>query len=160
MNTNVENALEGKMKPYLWKAALLYYMAFHAQEMSFKEMYEDVEKYVHDPQQRFRFVARIKRGMEDTSQKGGMYKDTFYFEGAVRILKQRKEIDFKLLHCGKIGIDDFQRPFINKRIKPEKCIMPCFMKNYETYLKGLDIIAETNFVDEIDEQALIELSKK
>ena len=50
---------------------------------------------------------RVKRGIKDTSLKGGMYKDQVYLIGAVDILKNRKKIDFLQFHCVKMGVKDF-----------------------------------------------------
>lgn len=46
-----------------------------AKEMSFVDLFNDLEKYVNSPQSRWKFVLRVKRGLTDTSQKGGLYKD-------------------------------------------------------------------------------------
>jgi hypothetical protein len=40
------------------------------------------------------YVVRVKRGMQDTGENGGLYKDQVYLEGAVKILRERKIIDF------------------------------------------------------------------
>ena len=45
---------------------------------------------------------RIKRGLTKTEEKKGMYKDQAYLIGAIKILKNRKKINFKLLHSGNI----------------------------------------------------------
>lgn len=71
----VEMALEGNKKPLLWYPALNYYMAFKASELSFVELFNDIAKYIPDPKKRFKFVTRVKRGLTDTSQPGGLSKD-------------------------------------------------------------------------------------
>jgi hypothetical protein len=68
------------------------------------------EKYVDNPKKRWKYVLRVKRGLGDTSQPGGLYKDQVYLEGAIKILKNRKDINFKLFYCGKINIEDIKRP--------------------------------------------------
>ena len=57
-------------------------------------------------------MLRVKRGLTDTSQKGGLYKDQVYLEGAVKILSQRKALNFTALLCGKISLTDLVRPEI------------------------------------------------
>lgn len=52
--------------------------------------------------------------MTDTSEHGGMYKDQVYLEGSVKILRNRKNLDFVALHCGKMTVDDSLRPYIKK----------------------------------------------
>ena len=64
--------------------------------------------------------------MTDTSQPGGMYKDQVstiftlqvYLEGSIKILRNRKQIDFVALHCGRMTVDDSLRPFIKKYTQP------------------------------------------
>ncbi len=74
--------------------------------MSFVELFSDLSKYIEDPFRRWKYVLRVKRGLEDTSQPGGFFKDKVYLKGAVQILKNRKIIDFDDLYCGKIHIED------------------------------------------------------
>lgn len=83
-----ENKKEGVMRKhtYLWKPALNYYMCCKASEMSFSELFNDLEKYVDNPRIRYRYVLRVKRGLSDTSKPGGLYKDQVYLEGALKIL--------------------------------------------------------------------------
>jgi len=85
--------------------------------------------------------------MADCSKRGGLYKDKVYFEGAVKILRMRREIDLKSLYAGKISIDDLQRPEIYSKINWDGMILPPFIKDMEQYLKGLDKIAITNFIE-------------
>ena len=51
--------------------------------MSFVELFNDLEKYIDNPRRRFRSVLRVKRGMQDTGEHGGLYKDQVYLEGAI-----------------------------------------------------------------------------
>lgn len=62
---------------------------------------------------------RFKRGMIDTSEPGGLYKDQVYLEGAVAILSERKELDFYGLCCGKISLDDVKRLGAAKKLRKE-----------------------------------------
>lgn len=52
--------------------------------------------------------------MTNTSEHGGLYKDQVYLEGAVKILRERKNIDFKLLYGGKLSLEDLKRAYIQK----------------------------------------------
>ena len=74
--------------------------------MSFVEMFADLEKYIDNPLSRWKFTLRLKRGMIDTGEPGGLYKDQCYLEGAVNFLESRKEIDIYSLFCGKISLED------------------------------------------------------
>ena len=114
--------------------------------MSFVELYNDIEKYVDNPMSRFKHVLRVKRGLQDTSQPGGLYKDQVYLEGAVAILRERKTLDFEGLYCGKLSLEDLKKPFIERRLKKENIMMPSFMKNMDEYLKALDYAAKVNHI--------------
>jgi hypothetical protein len=93
----------------LYRSALNYYAAYMAKNLSFVDLFKDLEKYVDSPMARWKFVLRVKRGLTDTSMKGGLYKDKVYLEGAVRVLSLRKHLNFKALMCGKISLDDLGR---------------------------------------------------
>jgi len=73
-NQMVRTALEGKA-PYLYRSALNYYAALQASKMSFVELFDDIAKYIDDKMRRFKFVVRLKRGLRDTGEPGGLYKD-------------------------------------------------------------------------------------
>lgn len=110
----MEHAKSKDRNLYLFKPALNYYACYKASELSFVELFNDLEKYVDNPKKRWRYVLRVKRGLSDTSQPGGLYKDQVYLEGACKILKNRKEINFKQLYCGKLNIEDLKRPKLLK----------------------------------------------
>lgn len=56
--------------PFLWRAALLYYTVYRASQMSFCELFKDIGKFVKDPNTRWDYCVRAKRGWTDTSQPG------------------------------------------------------------------------------------------
>lgn len=126
----------------LFLPALLYYTACMSTEMSFKELFEHLAIYICDPEQRWKQVVRAKRCLPDCGQVGGCGYDQCYFEGAVTILRQVNEIDFKLLYAGKICCDELQRV---KRIARQDCVkLPHFLKDIVAYRKTLNQIALTN----------------
>ena len=51
-----------KIKPYLYRPALLYYAAYMSSQMSFDELYQDLEKYNSDKEDRWNVCVRVKRG--------------------------------------------------------------------------------------------------
>jgi hypothetical protein len=73
-NQQVRTALNGGY-PYLYKSALNYYMAAKASQMSFVDLFNDISKYIDDKYSRWKYVLRVKRGLMDTSEPGGLYKD-------------------------------------------------------------------------------------
>nr|XP_014347705.1 PREDICTED: uncharacterized protein KIAA0895 isoform X1 [Latimeria chalumnae] len=90
--------------PFLWRAALLYYTVYQASRMSFNELFQSVGKFVQDPNTRWDYCVRAKRGQIDTSQPGCFSKDQVYLDGILKILRHRNEIDFQMLTAlGKEG---------------------------------------------------------
>jgi len=51
--------------------------------------------------------------------------------------------------CGKISIEEARRPEIERRLKKDAILEPAFMQDFSKYLKALDIIAKTNFIDKL-----------
>ena len=125
-NQMVRTALEGKA-PYLYRSALNYYAALQASKMSFVELFDDIAKYIDDKMRRFKFVVRLKRGLRDTGEPGGLYKDQVYLKGAVLLLQDRNNLDWEGLCSGKISLEDLRKPHIQKKIRREELIIPPFM---------------------------------
>lgn len=103
-----------------------------------------------NPVSRWKAALRVKRGLTDTSKKGGLYKDQVYLEGAVKILSLRHHLDFKSLLCAKISLSDYHRPEIFRLLNYEGQILPPFMENMEDYLECLNEIAECNHIEDIE----------
>jgi hypothetical protein len=61
--------------PYLYRSALNYYMAYQASKMGFVDLFNDIGKYIDNKMSRWKFVLRVKRGLIDSSEPGGLYKD-------------------------------------------------------------------------------------
>jgi len=74
-----------------------------------------------------------------------MYKDQVYLEGAVLLLRKRKEIKFEELYAGKIAVEDLEK--FNKRLRLVGMKLPWFLKDKEKYMKALDIIAKFNHIE-------------
>jgi hypothetical protein len=52
-----------------------------ASEMSFRELYDHLEEYVPDREQRWKSCMRVKRHISDPNAHGGSGADQVYFEG-------------------------------------------------------------------------------
>ena len=52
-----------------------------ASEMSFRELYDHLEGYISDPEQRWKTCMRVKRHIHDPNSHGGSGADQCYFEG-------------------------------------------------------------------------------
>lgn len=56
--------------PTLWRAALLYYTVYQAGRMSFSQLFHSLGRFVQDPNTRWDYCVRAKRGQTDTAQPG------------------------------------------------------------------------------------------
>lgn len=86
-------------------------VAFFCYEMSFFELVYFANHYLKNPKKAFDMVARIKRGLVDTSVHGGYTKDQVYFTGYTRV-KELPIETIQKLYIGKVGIDDL--PMLEK----------------------------------------------
>ncbi|KAH3729396.1 hypothetical protein DPMN_055364 [Dreissena polymorpha] len=137
----INTILNAKVR-YLWGPALLYYIACKATEMTFKQLFEHLTIYVQNPEWRWRHCVRVKRGLINPNDIGGYGKDQCYFEGAVEILRNVDDIDFRVLMSGKICYDEVPR--VKKMARLDCIQMPAFMRNQEKYKKTLKQIAHMN----------------
>ncbi|KAL4233961.1 hypothetical protein ACF0H5_005616 [Mactra antiquata] len=134
--------------PCLWRIALLYYVAYKSTFMSLKELFRDLGQFVSNPYVRWDYCIRAKRGQGDTSLPGGFTKDQVYLEGALQLLKNRKNIDFHLLvQCGKVSWEDVDSIALLANVKDTK--VPFFMQDLTAYHKYLDKIVESNDLNDL-----------
>ena len=99
----VINQLINEDHPFLFKAALRYIASVYASKMGFSDLFRHLKKYVKDDSDCWRECVRVKRGMANTAQKGGYYKDQSYLIGAIILLRNRKKIDFKKVFYAKLS---------------------------------------------------------
>ncbi|XP_076110008.1 putative tyrosine carboxypeptidase MATCAP2 [Mytilus galloprovincialis] len=129
--------------PCLWRCALLYYTVYKAAHLSLKELFIDLGKFVNDPQVRWDYCIRAKRGQADTSRPGAFCKDQVYLDGALQILKNRRHLDFhSLLRYGKISYRDID--IISDIAELEYTRIPSFMEDLHAYRGHLDRICDAN----------------
>lgn len=147
INQTFEEAVSSTGTPYLYQAALHYYAAYLASQMSFEELYAYLRTYISDPVKLWRECVRVKRGYHDTSVKGGMYKDQVYLRGCIEILKSRHKIDFGTLMCGKFNLKDYFKLKASEQITRQDTKLPYFMNDMKRYVKALDRIAMANSID-------------
>ncbi|XP_029945313.1 uncharacterized protein KIAA0895-like [Salarias fasciatus] len=136
-----------RKQPYLWRAALLYYTVFHANSMSFSQLFSHIARFVQDPDVRWEYCLRAKRGQTDTAQPGCFSKDQVYLDGILRILRHRRIIDFKMLtSLGKVSFEDVER--LRHLAALSRTRIPHFMRDQERYLQHLDHIVAVNELDD------------
>lgn len=63
--------------------------------MTFKQLFEHLEKYVENPEWRWRHCVRVKRGLLNPNDIGGYGKDQCYFEGKI----QKNDEFCTVLYC-------------------------------------------------------------
>lgn len=146
LQTNLDACSPGR-RPYLWRSALHYFSCCHAAKLSFVGLFNLLEKYIADPKRRFKQVLRVKRGMKDTALPGGYYKDQAYLSGGLKILQQRRNIDFLVLISGKLSLEDHFRPEIRRRVKTQGILIPPYLRSVPEYLMRLEILASVNGID-------------
>ncbi|XP_062814177.1 putative tyrosine carboxypeptidase MATCAP2 isoform X2 [Anolis carolinensis] len=140
--------------PFLWRAALLYYTVYQASQMSFRELFRDIGKFVTDPNTRWDYCVRAKRGWTDTSQPGCFSKDQVYLDGILRILRYRHSIDFYLLTAlGKVSYEDVDR--LRTLGITENMRVPHFLHDYGRYMEHLEKIMEVNELSDTELQDLV-----
>uniref|UniRef100_H0XRH0 Microtubule associated tyrosine carboxypeptidase 2 n=1 Tax=Otolemur garnettii TaxID=30611 RepID=H0XRH0_OTOGA len=129
--------------PFLWRAALLYYTVYRASQMSFCELFKDIGKFVKDPNTRWDYCVRAKRGWTDTSRPGCFSKDQVYLDGILQILRYRDTIDFHLLTAlGKVSYEDVDR--LKGLAVTENLRVPHFLQDHSRYMEHLEKIMEVN----------------
>ncbi|XP_066483563.1 putative tyrosine carboxypeptidase MATCAP2 isoform X2 [Tiliqua scincoides] len=141
--------------PFLWRAALLYYTVYQASHMSFSQLFEDIGKFVKDPNTRWDYCVRAKRGLTDTSEPGCFSKDQVYLDGILRILRYRQSIDFCLLTAlGKVSYEDVDR--LKELAVTENMKVPHFLQDYSRYMEHLEKIMEVNELSDEELQELVQ----
>ncbi|XP_007647729.1 uncharacterized protein KIAA0895 homolog isoform X2 [Cricetulus griseus] len=140
--------------PFLWRAALLYYTVYQASQMSFCELFKDIGKFVQDPNTRWDYCVRAKRGWTDTSQPGCFSKDQVYLDGILQILRFRDSIDFHLLTAlGKVSYEDVDR--LKELAVTENMRVPHFLHDHSRYMEHLEKIMEVNELTDAELKALM-----
>ena len=137
------NQLLPEEKPFLFKPALRYLAAIYTSKSNFIDLYKKLNKFVKDRDECWRECVRVKRGIGNTEDHGGFYKDQNYLIGAVEVLRNRKNIDFERIYYGKLSASE------TKNLS-EGVVTP-FLEGAEkqkVYGKKLDKIALCNFIDE------------
>ncbi|XP_030268725.1 uncharacterized protein KIAA0895 isoform X3 [Sparus aurata] len=129
--------------PTLWRAALLYYTVYQASHMSFSQLFHNLGRFVQDPNTRWDYCVRAKRGQIDTAQPGCFSKDQVYLDGILKILRYRDKINFPLLMAlGKVSFEDVDR--LRALAQMENVRIPHFMQDQARYAEQLTKIMAVN----------------
>ncbi|XP_044192326.1 uncharacterized protein KIAA0895 isoform X1 [Thunnus albacares] len=129
--------------PTLWRAALLYYTVYQASHMSFSQLFHNLGRFVQDPNTRWDYCVRAKRGQTDTAEPGCFSKDQVYLDGILKILRHRDKINFPLLMTlGKVSFEDVDR--LKTVAQMENVRIPHFMQDQAKYAEQLTKIMAVN----------------
>ncbi|KAM4724850.1 putative tyrosine carboxypeptidase MATCAP2 [Anableps anableps] len=140
--------------PTLWRAALLYYTVYQARHMSFSQLFHNLGRFVQDPNTRWDYCVRAKRGQTDTAQPGCFSKDQVYLEGILKILRYRDKIDFPMLMAlGKVSFEDVDR--LKPLAQMENVRIPHFMQDQGRYAEQLTKIMVVNQLTDEELKTLI-----
>ncbi|XP_054462158.1 putative tyrosine carboxypeptidase MATCAP2 [Anoplopoma fimbria] len=140
--------------PTLWRAALLYYTVYQASRMSFSQLFHDLGRFVQDPNTRWDYCVRAKRGQTDTAQPGCFSKDQVYLDGILQILRYRDKINFPLLMAlGKVSFEDVDR--LKPLAQMENVRIPHFMQDQARYAEQLEKIMAVNQLSDEELKAII-----
>ena len=121
-----------------------YYTTHLAQKLSFAEVFSELRKLGLNPELAWSLTIRRKRGLTDSSKKGGCTKDLIYFEGAVKVWQwlQDKNNDPKDLYLARLNLK-----LINEKrnqANRKSLIYPTFFNNISDYLKTVNEIGKIN----------------
>ena len=99
--------------------------------MGFRELYEHLGGIEPDPEPRWRLVYRIKRSL-GAEELGGYGKDQCYLAGAVKILLNRRKLNFPMLFSGKLSYDEVDK--IRRTVRLEGCLRSPYLELVFSYL--------------------------
>ncbi|KAK5855491.1 hypothetical protein PBY51_005589 [Eleginops maclovinus] len=140
--------------PTLWRAALLYFTVYQASSMSFCQLFHSLGRFLQDPNTRWDYCVRAKRGQTDTKQPGCFSKDQVYLDGILKILRFRDKIDFPLLMAlGKVSFEDVER--LKASAQMENVRIPHFMQDQSRYCEQLLKIMEANELTDQDLRTIV-----
>ena len=129
----------------MFKPALRYMAAIYASKCNFIDLYQKLNKYVKDKDECWRECVRVKRGIGNTEDIGGYYKDQNYLIGAVEILRNRHKIDFEKIYYGKLAPEETKN--LTEGVLPPFYDGP---EKQKGYMKKLETISLCNFMDDCE----------
>ncbi|XP_024151622.1 uncharacterized protein KIAA0895 [Oryzias melastigma] len=140
--------------PTLWRAAMLYYTVYQASRMSFCQLFHDLGRFMQDPNTRWDYCVRAKRGQTDTAQPGCFSKDQVYLDGVLKILRYRDRINFPLLMAlGKVSFEDVDRLRVLAQMDNSR--IPHFMQDEVKYSEQLTKIITVNQLSDEELKTII-----
>lgn len=129
-------------------ATALKYLAIDlANKKDFKTVYAFFKHHFQNSDRAWTYTLKIKRGLRDTSRKGGSNSGIVYFEGFVEVLKylRRHQFNPTLLYYGKVAWQDLEKV---QALKPDfQALLPKFYTDDpKQYGAEIRAIAKRNFI--------------
>jgi hypothetical protein len=133
-------------QPFLWSEALSYFTVVEGSRSSFATLYKKLKKYVDDPERRWRYCLKAKRGITDTSLPLVLSKGQIYFIGLLDVLSWLQQNDFLIdqLFLGKISLDDLKAA---QSLATHQPILPSFLHSRTNYQQKLQNIIRLNHLE-------------
>jgi hypothetical protein len=121
-----------------------YIAVYLAQELSFAELFAKLCSLDIPSDTAFLLALRTKRGLEDTSQPGGLTKDVSYFEGSVHVWNwlMDESHDPHDLYLGRISYEQIEE--LKPTAKTEELLYPTFFNDMEIYRQNIASIGKRN----------------
>ena len=112
----------------------------------FWDMWAQLEEYVTDRDRLWIIVMRVKRGSRDTCKPGGFYKDLCNFDGAIKLLQVRDQIDWNAIHAIKVSIEDYEAalPMARQNLEHPNIRLPSFLQQMDEHAANVERIAVAN----------------
>ncbi len=118
--------------------------------MTFERLFDHMSQYIRSPEECWKVIMRVKRGISDPNAVGVYARDQSYFEGACKVLENVEKIDFKLLMSGKICLDELDK--VKEVARLDLIKLPKFYRNMKKYKEKLRLIAAVNGLGKEEEK--------
>ncbi len=133
----------------LRKSFCSYLATWIAQRGSFREVFETLRSHNFEEGTSWNVAVKVKRGLRDTSQPGGMTKEVCYLEGTIQvwdwIINQKN--DPRQLYLGRIGLEQIAE--LAPQAKHENLLFPSFFDDMEVYYAMISEIGAVNHFSEL-----------
>ncbi|MBP7768595.1 DUF1704 domain-containing protein [Candidatus Woesebacteria bacterium] len=133
----------------LHKSYFSYVATYLAQQASFRTVFDHLVQYGCTPATAWNVAVKVKRGLTDTSQPGGLTKEICYFEGTIHIWQwlMDKANDPHQLYLGRIAAE--QIPELAPIAQTEGLRFPTFFADMDLYYTHTAEIGAVNNFKEL-----------
>jgi hypothetical protein len=128
----------------LRKSFCSYVATWVAQHGSFRDVYETLRSYNFEEGTSWNVAVKVKRGLQDTSQPGGLTKEVCYLEGTLQIWDWicNQKNDPHQLYLGRIGIEQIAE--LAPQARHQNLLFPSFFDDMEVYYAKIAEIGTVN----------------